>query len=296
MGMIGALALLALLAAPAAGAEPVAESPACKPIRLGADAAVVLAALDTPDGRCATWVGSGHQLSTDFPVAGVVAAPVFAALMMIPRRGDEPLLNTALLRADAEVIEALLDAGADPSAVPGERSAWAAAIERARRVRSMFVGVEVLVRRGVPLPALSQDDAYTLAARPDLLLPLCRDGLVFLPGPEPAVMQATSDEQLVEPTALLDCGLPVDEVADHWTALGHAAAANQPGAAALLLERGADPNGGPGRHDLDPLHTAGFLGHPEVGELLVAAGAKGVPRYRRLLRQRARKLAAWSTR
>ncbi len=73
---------------------------------------------------------------------------------------------------------------------------------------------------------------------------------------------------------MLAGGAPVDgKDASDWTALHFAAAYGWTDVAAILLDRGADPNAR-ARFDMTPLHWAAMRGHAEVAGLLTRRGAR----------------------
>lgn len=76
---------------------------------------------------------------------------------------------------------------------------------------------------------------------------------------------------LLETAAPADVNRPEGE--SEWTPLHLAAIAGRPEAAALLLDRGADPEAR-GQFDMTPLHWAALAGQADVVRLLLARGAR----------------------
>jgi ankyrin repeat protein len=94
----------------------------------------------------------------------------------------------------------------------------------------------------------------------------------------PPLIQAARTGSLDTIARLLDAGADVNLAAptgDGWdaTALQHAILARQPGAAQLLLERGADPNHVPGPNSPPALLLAAGDTDPTFVNLLLAHGA-----------------------
>ena len=92
------------------------------------------------------------------------------------------------------------------------------------------------------------------------------------------LIQAARAGSLDTITRLLDAGADVNlpgPTGDGWdaTPLQHAILARQPGAARLLLDRGADPNGVGGRNSPAPLLLAAEDTDPAFVNLLLAYGA-----------------------
>src|SRR5437762_7997562 len=88
------------------------------------------------------------------------------------------------------------------------------------------------------------------------------------------LMSASRGGNLGVMTALIDAGADVNrhDSRNHWTPLLHALHKNQPAAAALLLDRGADPNGAGGAGET-PLMFAALDNDTATVRALLAHGA-----------------------
>jgi uncharacterized protein len=205
---------------------------------------------------------------------GAVARALLAA--GAPVNGDpadrETPLITAASYGDAEVAAALIEAGADlelhaaPNAggVPDGTALLHAA------VFGMTAIVDLLVAAGAVIDSLEMAAAAGDATgwlRPDSDLQMRLRALVF----------AADHQRLPVIEQLLDAGTPIDQADAEFgrQALQVAAEHGRPASAALLLERGADPN------RRDPVHHRTALewtspahrylnhpGHQEVERLL----------------------------
>lgn len=193
------------------------------------------------------------------PEAGEVPRALVDALIAAGSELDVPL-NLAACFNKAEMVGWLLDAGADPTAIP----VWGITPLQTAAYHGSREAADVLVARG----GLHPDAFYVAAAAGDLgrLAAWFRDDGRLAP------------RALRERPNLADVGWPpqappADDPADVLAeALSLAAQIGRRRACEALLDRGADPARAP-LYGLTPLHFAVSMDRRETIELLVSRGA-----------------------
>jgi uncharacterized protein len=209
-------------------------------------------------------------LPAELPGTGAIAEALIGAGAPVngrPEDKETPLI-TAASCGDAEVAQALIDAGADIEAVSAPDSGGVpsgTALDHAA-VFSMTDVVDVLVAAGAKIHSLEQ-----AAAAGDITgWPL---GRFTLQSRLRALVFAADHQRLEVIDQLIEAGTPVNEADAEWGRLPlHTAAGNGRAASVRrLLAHGADPNlRDPGHHctPLEESQQGDSPGHREVEAIL----------------------------
>lgn len=193
------------------------------------------------------------------PEAGAVPHAVVDVLVEAGSELDVPL-NLAACFDKADLVEWLLDAGADPAATP----IWGITPLQTATYHGSRKAVDLLVARTGVLP----DAFYLAAATGDV------ERLAPWFSPDGQLLPAA----LRDRPNLSDVGWPPhppphDDPADVLAeALSLAAQLGRTRTCAALLDRGADPARAP-LYGITPLHFAASMGHRDTITLLVSRGA-----------------------